>query len=178
MEGGSRLIPARAGNTLLVAAMIIAAAAHPRSRGEHTTVCKTHLTGCGSSPLARGTPFTAWSTYQKTRLIPARAGNTKTLRPIKVAAMAHPRSRGEHTLSPSDGCGVGGSSPLARGTRPPCPRPDRRRRLIPARAGNTQGACRPQRSAAAHPRSRGEHVRGLVPRSRGRGSSPLARGTR
>ena len=50
-------------------------------------------------------------------------------------------------------------------------------RLIPARAGNTRNLPPRAGSTAAHPRSRGEHVRRCPGFGRGRGSSPLARGT-
>ena len=51
-------------------------------------------------------------------------------------------------------------------------------RLIPARAGNTSGYPDPGSREPAHPRSRGEHPSASTSRSRQRGSSPLARGTR
>ena len=52
---GLRLIPARAGNTYLVAVVTVAPAAHPRSRGEHVAAGINTVVGFGSSPLARGT---------------------------------------------------------------------------------------------------------------------------
>ena len=70
-----------------------------------------------------------------------------------------------------------GSSPLARGTR--LYRLDHSRgfRLIPARAGNTFGSVNTNRSEAAHPRSRGEHLPTHSYDYGKGGSSPLARGT-
>ncbi len=53
-----RLIPARAGNTLLFSQISVAAAAHPRSRGEHGFGSGADPSAGGSSPLARGTPKT------------------------------------------------------------------------------------------------------------------------
>ena len=50
-------------------------------------------------------------------------------------------------------------------------------RLIPARAGNTQCRAPPFASAAAHPRSRGEHRITARFMNKDFGSSPLARGT-
>ena len=70
-----------------------------------------------------------------------------------------------------------GSSPLARGTRPPKPSVARAPRLIPARAGNTSNLIGPRKPVTAHPRSRGEHCVRPVGRLQGCGSSPLARGT-
>ena len=50
-------------------------------------------------------------------------------------------------------------------------------RLIPARAGNIPRRLCPAAYRAAHPRSRGEHLRTLSVPFSGGGSSPLARGT-
>ena len=50
-----RLIPARAGNTVLRTRMRRRRPAHPRSRGEHPTMRLCPSVHMGSSPLARGT---------------------------------------------------------------------------------------------------------------------------
>ena len=52
---------------------------------------------------------------------------------------------------------MSGSSPLARGTRAEQRDAGPRRRLIPARAGNTHMTDALEACVAAHPRSRGEH---------------------
>ena len=130
------LIPARAGNTGLAAVLLTGTRAHPRSRGEHSILCGSKITGAGSSPLARGTP---WSTYQKTitlGLIPARAGNTLTYPPGSTRRGAHPRSRGEHPFFEAYAFVFEGSSPLARGTLPLHRALALGGGLIPARAGN------------------------------------------
>ena len=91
---------------------------------------------------------------------------------------AHPRSRGEHHRSKNFRMTVRGSSPLARGTRGhSCPS-EVIFGLIPARAGNTCQDANHCRRGWAHPRSRGEHSKRSSARTRKRGSSPLARGTR
>ena len=153
----SRLIPARAGNTLVDVQEHPGRSAHPRSRGEHVPLPPPTRPPFGSSPLARGTRC-KWALYAYLRrLIPARAGNTL---PCFCGCVYMP-----------------GSSPLARGTR--WVRLIRRFtcRLIPARAGNT--ACRRSRMSAdsAHPRSRGEHLHMEQALNVIIGSSPLARGT-
>ena len=51
----ARLIPARAGNILLLARRIGVRSAHPRSRGEHLGDARGEMVHSGSSPLARGT---------------------------------------------------------------------------------------------------------------------------
>ena len=90
---------------------------------------------------------------------------------------AHPRSRGEHGPGGKVSVSDCGSSPLARGTLAAGHLSVQRKRLIPARAGNTGGVYASSRATAAHPRSRGEHTRTLDPPRPGGGSSPLARGT-
>ena len=154
-----------------------AAAAHPRSRGEHKT--PTHGLGArfGSSPLARGTHGRLKSVIGVLRLIPARAGNTVRGTGSIWGLAAHPRSRGEHARDRVEIEGSLGSSPLARGTHRVARRAITVGRLIPARAGNTDRTALRAAYMAAHPRSRGEHnrVKGLV--FYRFGSSPLARGT-
>ena len=71
-----RLIPARAGNTVLRESIGHAPAAHPRSRGEHAHCAITAGRRHGSSPLARGTRNEISKRVKNGRLIPARAGNT------------------------------------------------------------------------------------------------------
>ena len=177
VPGGTRLIPARAGNTRQIRCGQVLAAAHPRSRGEHFRSSCRSLSVSGSSPLARGTPDESKALHFFYRLIPARAGNTAWHFTYAEALTAHPRSRGEHAARTMLSRPSFGSSPLARGT------PSRgvffkpKQRLIPARAGNTGLACPGRARRSAHPRSRGEHGRSSVLVIEASGSSPLARGT-
>ena len=173
-----RLIPARAGNTAIMLRARRWFSAHPRSRGEHCGSIVSIFRLLGSSPLARGTPPAWWSGMADTRLIPARAGNTALIASTVSFFSAHPRSRGEHSNGVGAGSSRCGSSPLARGTRNPPVGTRRRRRLIPARAGNTSAAQCQASASSAHPRSRGEHPDRLTEHSYVSGSSPLARGTR
>ena len=131
----------------------------------------------GSSPLARGTLDDPEFILGKTRLIPARAGNTAGFPGFMEGAAAHPRSRGEHANSQKTPLGSFGSSPLARGTQSWRLWQSWCVRLIPARAGNTflRGVGMPRGSA--HPRSRGEHDSPPHRPEALLGSSPLARGT-
>ena len=172
-----RLIPARAGNTVNRHSWRVRRAAHPRSRGEHTTGITGIDCHAGSSPLARGTLEEGGAAIERPRLIPARAGNTNYQSESRRCPTAHPRSRGEHSSFFFASISISGSSPLARGTRKTEEAINYLDRLIPARAGNTREyQCAPSTSAA-HPRSRGEH-NGVIPGGQpGGGSSPLARGT-
>ena len=127
-------------------------------RGEHSVSAQTSAALKGSSPLARGTPELSVRVSVKGRIIPACAGNTGQ-RSVSVSALP-------------------GSSPLARGTRPPIGVVRLARRIIPACAGNTPDSLGLVQQTQDHPRLRGEHrhVQRHIA-SRGRGSSPLARGT-
>ena len=172
-----RLIPARAGNTVLCSFEWLVSSAHPRSRGEHHHTSGSHLGPVGSSPLARGTLTEHEDEVRARRLIPARAGNTKSRGLWLRGRAAHPRSRGEHRVNIRSWCDSYGSSPLARGTHTPLLGDWLTARLIPARAGNTltRGSRLP--AAPAHPRSRGEHNFTALALLMRNGSSPLARGT-
>ena len=131
----------------------------------------------GSSPLARGTPASRPGPAPALRFIPARAGNTSRSAVAGVRCSVHPRSRGEHFWRPRLLSRSSGSSPLARGTRICSVVSGSLLRFIPARAGNTQPVSPTPRTAAVHPRSRGEHDHGDRYYQRKTGSSPLARGT-
>ena len=172
-----RLIPARAGNTSDSSACWPCCSAHPRSRGEHTIASIVACSMTGSSPLARGTPKLVHAAELSARLIPARAGNTGLASWRGGWFPAHPRSRGEHIKAPGAALNSYGSSPLARGTLVIISRMNNGGRLIPARAGNIPPCPGEHQSPAAHPRSRGEHLAGLLNPCLKGGSSPLARGT-
>ena len=129
---------------------------HPRSRGEYQQIGEDRCDPLGSSPLSRGIL------------------DHDTL--TRSAAADHPRSRGEYTNPVAGLRIVGGSSPLSRGILLRGRTPGRRRRIIPALAGNTCQMADPAAVPADHPRSRGEYS-GRPRDSRGhRGSSPLSRG--
>ncbi len=75
---------------------------------------------------------------QLTRLIPACAGNTRMCVRVLMYVPAHPRMRGKHLQLRMPNELVDGSSPHARETPVSANVGDRRRRLIPACAGNTR----------------------------------------
>ena len=111
-------------------------AAHPRSRGEHDQQDNAHYPLLGSSPLARGTSDSVLHCALYLRLIPARAGNMKSVTVQRCRWTAHPRSRGEHEERYGAEVPLDGSSPLARGTFLGTASTPTEKRLIPARAGN------------------------------------------
>ena len=109
------LIPARAGNTTVPDPAKITDRAHPRSRGEHHIMEHLPALLLGSSPLARGTHDDDRESGGAAGLIPARAGNTSAFVFHTHRVGAHPRSRGEHTLSETSTPPRGGAHPRSRG---------------------------------------------------------------
>ena len=130
---------------------------HPRGRGEHQPVDR--------APVAA------------VRFIPAGAGNTLGKAKKSLQGPVHPRGRGEHPKSGQAPPLETGSSPRARGTRGRVRACARRRRFIPAGAGNTGRALCSDRELPVHPRGRGEHFDIPGGTVTVYGSSPRARGT-
>ena len=110
------------------------------------------------------------------RIIPARAGFTRTADDDTLICWDHPRSRGVYRKELTEILFGYGSSPLARGL----PRITRiggtAARIIPARAGFTRISEGTQWIIEDHPRSRGVYVDWIVNTAWPAGSSPLARG--
>ena len=132
------LIPARAGTTPDSSLVDSIARAHPRSRGDHGLPVRAGPGQAGSSPLARGPHSVEFGGPGIGGLIPARAGTTRTGARTGPGAGAHPRSRGDHSLSRLRLRLLSGSSPLARGPPHPQVQENPGRGLIPARAGTTR----------------------------------------
>ena len=113
----------------------------------------------GSSPLTRGTRPMFLEYADKSRFIPAYAGNS-FVRPVFCTPFTvHPRLRGELKLMSSVVTRTTGSSPLTRGTQAPLLRAGYHRRFIPAYAGNSRGvkgnSCN---HAGSSPLTRGTHT--------------------
>ncbi len=132
----------------------------------------------GSSPRVRGTLSGVVTGIERSRFIPACAGNACWRRCKPRAKEVHPRVCGERTwLGCAGPCGSG-SSPRVRGTLPAGEEGRAAERFIPACAGNAIAGTGKARESAVHPRVCGERR----PASEGspslRGSSPRVRGTR
>ena len=78
---GNRIIPALAGNTVVISSRIFAIWDHPRSRGEYAESLARTWAWFGSSPLSRGIPTAVNPRPVRRRIIPALAGNTPTRSP-------------------------------------------------------------------------------------------------
>ena len=174
----SRFIPAGAGNTETAPAVVSCLPVYPRWRGEHSASVQAGTRYSGLSPLARGTRNIVALKEILGRFIPAGAGNTYSATFRALRAAVYPRWRGEHMKRRTNPHGVGGLSPLARGTHPHFRRYESVFRFIPAGAGNTPCQFAALPSSSVYPRWRGEHLKSgfyTLPKF---GLSPLARGTR
>ena len=134
-------------------------------------------TGLGSSPQARGTLSGVPEAKDTGGIIPAGAGNSRPARGVEGDAWDHPRRRGELKHSRRLSYGGRGSSPQARGTRPPAVPPCAPRGIIPAGAGNSWALAVSSACSRDHPRRRGELVSAARELAWRVGSSPQARGT-
>ncbi|VEA18342.1 Domain of uncharacterised function (DUF2825) [Salmonella enterica subsp. enterica] len=134
----TRFIPAGAGNTWASVFSGLGPAVYPRWRGEHCSCKNNNFHIPGLSPLARGTQTGTARTISERRFIPAGAGNTGNCLRTAVKWAVYPRWRGEHAVNGETHRIIIGLSPLARGTRRGFYCSTRRRRFIPAGAGNTR----------------------------------------
>ena len=94
-----RLIPAHAGKTPTTPAFSASTTAHPRSRGENDAIQRAPRAPSGSSPLTRGKPGGRRRAGGDYGLIPAHAGKTEAHQLQDMSGRAHPRSRGENSVS-------------------------------------------------------------------------------
>ena len=175
---GHGIIPARAGFTVCLMGDRCGAGDHPRSRGVYVGAPDGPGWKIGSSPLARGLLSGLVHRLGGRRIIPARAGFTRSQPSQEPRPRDHPRSRGVYAKDHLSDVGDAGSSPLARGL--PRVKIDSHPvgRIIPARAGFTLPPLRRSGRFRDHPRSRGVYWIVPAPQWRCVGSSPLARGLR
>ena len=132
-----RFIPAYAGNSVCSGIEAASVAVHPRLRGELMLSLDSRSNRPGSSPLTRGTHVLENGLRKFARFIPAYAGNSSLHFRASPVSPVHPRFRGELQIKDLNPNCFTGSSPLTRGTPRQCPRLFRRRRFIPAYAGNS-----------------------------------------
>ena len=131
------LIPAHAGKTRMRPRSRAVRRAHPRSRGENSSLVATPTSAAGSSPLTRGKLQATGRAQTGGGLIPAHAGKTERSRPPRRRCRAHPRSRGENPTLRRSAASWSGSSPLTRGKLQATFKRVTGERLIPAHAGKT-----------------------------------------
>ena len=130
----------------------------------------------GSSPLVRGQHTVIMTDEATLRIIPARAGPTSIINPLREQVTDHPRSCGANSSVWPHYWGHTGSSPLVRGQ--PCSVGTRLTipRIIPARAGPTWVRTSAGCACSDHPRSCGANFFVFDTPCVVCGSSPLVRG--
>ena len=170
------IIPARAGFTGSGRPSTCRPWDHPRSRGVYPIELPGQMALPGSSPLARGLLHDVLTRAEQLRIIPARAGFTLPSAARCRRSGDHPRSRGVYFLPWPRSMVSMGSSPLARGLPILFHAPRGQVRIIPARAGFTDGCDMRGASLSDHPRSRGVYACSAHRSFLSLGSSPLARG--
>ena len=168
----ARGLPGREGRVQAVQRGIIP------TRGVYQGLAFSGALTSGSSPLARGLRAHALTLSYHRRIIPARAGFTRSAHRESQHPGDHPRSRGVYVDCRVSGAAGEGSSPLARGLRASARDATRMNGIIPARAGFTHRARVAEYFIQDHPRSRGVYRPVSTLRERVEGSSPLARGLR
>ena len=134
---GVRIIPARAGQTLCLDFTADDAQDHPRACGANAALFCVLYSCCGSSPRVRGklgarSGQPAWS-----RIIPARAGQTRSPVPERQVLTDHPRACGANPSGSTPTPDQDGSSPRVRGKHWLSQMGTHSLRIIPARAGQT-----------------------------------------
>ena len=132
----------------------------------------------GSSPRVRGKLSSCLAGLFAVRIIPARAGQTHERKEMQKRASDHPRACGANQTTFLRRQHVIGSSPRVRG-KPVTPAASPlRRRIIPARAGQTGVMTISSMTSPDHPRACGANSDGHRGEWGPDGSSPRVRGKR
>ena len=95
-RGRGGIIPAYAGSTTGWRSRRCSGRDHPRIRGEHNGWPKSLRPRAGSSPHTRGALAPGCGKTFSTGIIPAYAGSTPSMLPLRPTMRDHPRIRGEH----------------------------------------------------------------------------------
>ena len=155
------IIPAYAGNTLIIRCISMLSRDHPRVCGEHADCNCSAASLAGSSPRMRGTPHVQLDIKLCRGIIPAYAGNTGAAVNGLKQLGDHPRVCGEHFVVYFSAQWVTGSSPRMRGTHSSAYRFPPDLGIIPAYAGNTANSWLTADMFGDHPRVCGEHTKRL-----------------
>ncbi len=173
-----RIIPAHAGQTTSRTRTACSTPDHPRACGANQISVVIPFDVNGSSPRMRGKLGWSGRRRAKARIIPAHAGQTVGCHGCWRRLADHPRACGAN-LNHWGIYGVSpGSSPRMRGKLSGARRRVRRRRIIPAHAGQTRTGGGGRLGKPDHPRACGAnngYVSGYGPLD---GSSPRMRGKR
>ena len=172
----ARIIPARAGQTRCPPRACRSRPDHPRACGANTLSSGRISMPSGSSPRVRGKLVGDLPPGGDLRIIPARAGQTLFLVGGRLLNADHPRACGANTYASCICQNVNGSSPRVRGKLRPVRPVGQRRRIIPARAGQTPFWHGWRASHPDHPRACGANFHAIQFIEPLFGSSPRVRG--
>ena len=157
-------------------ACLVALRAHPRECGADLCRGLHRLHAPGSSPRVRGRLNHLDACGYCGGLIPASAGQTTRKNPNQNTTRAHPRECGADLRSTAPTAPSQGSSPRVRGRLLLVFVYLGGLGLIPASAGQTDGADPRRRQLWAHPRECGADLRATCTPHSAAGSSPRVRG--
>ena len=151
---------------------------HPRACGVYTPAPRARGTARGSSPRVRGLRQGHVPQRAPLRIIPARAGFTGLRPTYPRATWDHPRACGVYKMSTLRPIPLLGSSPRVRGLPRLAAADGRGPRIIPARAGFTDGYLLHGPRNGDHPRACGVYAALPMTPVYICGSSPRVRGLR
>ena len=171
-----RIIPARAGQTPALMRAISVSTDHPRACGANQGAPADPWSQDGSSPRVRGKLGVLDHSRHLGRIIPARAGQTRRVQIIAVAAPDHPRACGANDTAGITSSATHGSSPRVRGKQADDIYSAYHARIIPARAGQTLSIASVICIYPDHPRACGANLTALIALLTSDGSSPRVRG--
>ena len=171
-----RLIPAGAGQIIMVFPFVCAERAHPRRCGADPCNGFWVTSRIGSSPQVRGRFCWPWLKRPDFGLIPAGAGQIGLVGKALREAGAHPRRCGADRIMAAPKFHCRGSSPQVRGRSCGSHCPNNFRGLIPAGAGQMSTRFLSNPMMGAHPRRCGADLACTSLRCVRNGSSPQVRG--
>ena len=149
---------------------------HPRACGANTGTITGTANLAGSSPRVRGKLACCGVGAAGCRIIPARAGQTRTRRRVGLPHPDHPRACGANGVWGTFNIRGHGSSPRVRGKHARRGVGGGEARIIPARAGQTCGTSHGIWFHPDHPRACGANGWVALNIACVRGSSPRVRG--
>ena len=151
---------------------------HPRACGANWKRPWRNYPKPGSSPRMRGKLLFCHCVSSLLRIIPAHAGQTRTIPAPPRQKADHPRACGANCANESALSAVVGSSPRMRGKPCLCCEEPAYTRIIPAHAGQTPSPETCGRPRTDHPRACGANYTADRTPCKRCGSSPRMRGKR
>ena len=173
-----RFSPARAGNTPPNHRRRLQMTVQPRACGEYSWIACRVCQSVGSAPRVRGILTARKFSASGVRFSPARAGNTRYTRRLRLVGSVQPRACGEYGIGFIVGRRRAGSAPRVRGIPDGCTGRPESGRFSPARAGNTRLTQHGIVVVPVQPRACGEYTMATTAYGIKSGSAPRVRGIR